>query len=165
MAYHIQYYNWNQKGGFRTENQKDFYARTASIAYGKSVKDRLDKMKKYKMEGWELDPLSNPDVAILHYPQTNEVVAAVAGTRLSTAHKWRDLRSDAMIAIGLEKKSSRAPNVEKVILEAQKKYGVKTDYTISGQSLAGSQGEIISDNSVFKVYFLIEGVPQQIAIQ
>jgi hypothetical protein len=157
MAYHARYHNWRQTGGFRTDNQKDFYARTAAIAYGKNAEDRLDKMKKYKMEGWELDPLSNPDVAILHNPKTNEVIAAVAGTRLNTAHKWRDLRSDAMIAIGLEKKSSRAPNVEKVIREAQKKYGSKADYTISGHSLGSSQGKIISDKLGIQGIFFNRG--------
>ena len=92
----IKYYNWKQKGGLRTENQKDFYGYLASVAYGNTTAGRNDKLKKFKLdEDWVQDTdLSTPDVAILVNKKTKELVSSVTGSRFTDPkHRWRDIRS------------------------------------------------------------------------
>ena len=146
MPYRVQYYNpsGRQDGGLRKgKEQKGFYAKTASISYAKTREDRLKKMKEYKFDkNWELDPTSDYDVAILVNKKTKEIVGAVRGTNPTNL---KDLKDDALIVTGKEKRIPRVKQIKKKIQAVQKKTGID-DLTFSGHSLGSSISKQLADD-------------------
>ena len=62
MYYKCSYHNWKQSGGLRgkDQNQQEFYAKMASVAYGNTTEGRAKRMKKYGFNDWIQDTeLSN----------------------------------------------------------------------------------------------------------
>jgi predicted esterase YcpF (UPF0227 family) len=147
MYYKAHYYNWKQTGGLRgkDQQQEQFYAKMASVAYGNTTEGRAAKLKKYGFNDWIQDEeLSTPDVAILYNPKTKEVVSSITGSRfLDKKHALRDIRSDVSIALGVSRLGSRTRQVKSVVKKAQKKYG-EYDHTLSGHSLGGKTAQNIS---------------------
>lgn len=164
MSWKIQYINSSsiskrQRGGTRKDDsQQEFYARMASIAYGKS---QSDKKKKAEKLGFMIDEdLSNDDVSILTNDKTKEVVYSISGTRLSQPkHRFRDLGEDLLITLGLQKFSSRKKDVKEIINKAQQKYkGYES--TITAHSLGGNIGKQISkETGIDAVLFNIGSSP------
>ena len=146
MPYRVQYYNpsGRQDGGLRKgKEQKGFYAKTASISYAKTREDRLKKMKEYKFDkNWELDPTSDYDVAILVNKKTKEIVGAVRGTNPTNL---KDLKDDALIVTGKEKRIPRVKQIKKKIQAVQKKTGFD-DLTFSGHSLGSAISKQLADD-------------------
>jgi hypothetical protein len=142
-CYHCEYLNWdNQKGGLRTkaEGQQNFYAGLSSLAY-KSTEER----KKKAPKGFLLDEgLSNPDVAIFYNPNTKEMVSAVTGSRFGDKeNRFRDIRSDLGIVLGVDRLGNRTKEVSAVVKKASAKYK-DYDKTLTGHSLGGKVGSNIS---------------------
>jgi len=146
MPFRVQFYNptGKQTGGLRKgKEQKNFYAKTASISYSKTREDRLKKMKEYNFSSdWELDPKSDYDVAILVNKKTNEIVGAVRGTNPSNI---KDLKDDALIVMGKEKKIPRVKQIKKKIQAVQKETGIE-DLTFSGHSLGSAISKQLADD-------------------
>ena len=143
--FRVQFYNptGKQTGGLRKKDQRNFYAKTASISYGKTREDRLKKMKEYNLSSdWELDPKSDYDVAILVNKKTSEIVGAVRGTNPKNI---KDLKDDALIVAGIEKKIPRVKQIKKKIQAVQKETGIE-DLTFSGHSLGGATAKILADD-------------------
>lgn len=147
MYYKCSYHNWKQSGGLRgkDQNQQEFYARMASVAYGNTTEGRAKRMKKYGFNDWIQDTeLSNPDVAILYNPKTKEMVSSITGSRFtSRKHALRDIKSDVGIALGLSRLGSRTRNVKSIVKKAQSKYK-DYDVTLSGHSLGAKTAQNIS---------------------
>jgi hypothetical protein len=147
--YCCKYHNWDKKqtGGLRgkDENRQTFYAQMASIPYSNTTQERAVKMKKYKMIGWIQDTdLSNVDVSVLYNPTTKEVVIGISGTRFDDKkNRFRDLRSDVGIALGVSRLGKRNSEVKKVVLATKKKYA-GYDITIAGHSLGAKLAQNIS---------------------
>lgn len=145
MSFRVQFYNpsGKQTGGLRTKDQKNFYAKASSISYAKTREDRLKKMAEYKMsDDWELDPKSDYDVAILVNRKTKEIVGAVRGTNPSNI---KDLKDDALIVAGVEKKIPRVKQIKKKIQAVQKETGFD-DLTFSGHSLGAAISKQLADD-------------------
>lgn len=145
MPFRVQFYNptGKQTGGLRKKDQRNFYAKTASISYSKTREDRLKKMKEYNFgSDWELDPKSDYDVAILVNKKTKEIVGAVRGTNPSNI---KDLKDDALIVMGKEKRIPRVKQIKKKIQAVQKETGID-DLTFSGHSLGSSISKQLADD-------------------
>ena len=146
MPFRVQFYNptGKQTGGLRKgKDQRNFYAKTASISYSKTREDRLKKMKEYNLSSdWELDPKSDYDVAILVNRKTKEIVGAVRGTNPTNL---KDLKDDALIVMGKEKKIPRVKQIKKKIQAVQKETGFD-DLTFSGHSLGSSISKQLADD-------------------
>ena len=161
MSWKIQYINSSgkQQGGTRKDSkQKEFYAKAASVSYGKTLADRK---KKAKALGFKIDEnLSNDDISVMVNDKNKEVIYSIAGTRLSQPkHRWRDLGEDALLTLGLQKFGYRKGDVEKVINKAQDKYK-GFEPTISAHSLGGSVGRRISkDTGISAVLYNIGSSP------
>jgi ribosomal protein L25 (general stress protein Ctc) len=133
--------NWNQKGGLRKgSSQQNFYAQLSSVAY---AKDRKAKLKDYMLNGWKLDPASNPDMGILYNPKTKEIVYSIRGTNTSNI---RDLGEDALITAGLSRFSPRAKRLTKLIKKTNANFD-GYDKVVTGHSLGANLAKTISDKT------------------
>ena len=145
--YSCHFLNWPVSGGLRTgPDQQEFYAKMSSVAYGNTPEGRVEKMSKYSLNNdWTLDnDLSNPDISVLVNPKTKEVVSAVTGSRFNDqTHKFRDIRSDIGIALGLDKFGKRTSEVKDVVEQARQKYN-DYDHTLTGHSLGGKVASNLS---------------------
>jgi hypothetical protein len=90
------------------------------------------------VDGYVIDKAySNRNRTLYVDPETNKAVLAFAGTRLnSKKHRWGDIGSDALIALGLQSVSSRFRNAKKSYKSAREKY---EDLQVVGHSAGGSQ--------------------------
>ena len=101
-------------------------------------------------EGYTIDSsLSNRNRTTLVNNETGRAVMSFRGTDLkSKQNKWKDLGSDALLAVGLQELSSRFRNAKKATKEAIDKYG-SDNVELVGHSLGGSQA--LYANSKYKV--------------
>lgn len=89
--------------------------------------------------GYEIDPeLSNRNRTLYKHKDTGKAVLSFRGTELGTKNKMGDLGSDALLALGLHKLSSRFRNAKHATARAVEKYGAD-NLTLTGHSLGGSQ--------------------------
>lgn len=91
-------------------------------------------------DGWTVDSaLSNRNRVALVNNETGKAVLSFRGTDLkSKQNKWKDLGSDALLAVGLQELSSRFRNAKKATKQAIDKYG-SDNLELVGHSLGGSQ--------------------------
>lgn len=91
-------------------------------------------------DGWSIDTsLSNRNRTTLVNNETGRAVMSFRGTDLkSKQNKWKDLGSDALLAVGLQELSSRFRNAKKATKAAIDKYG-RDNVELVGYSLGGSQ--------------------------
>lgn len=121
-------------------NNSPNYARLSSGAYGEG---------KEEIEGYDIDKdLSNRNRTVYVDKDTGKAVVSFRGTKLNSKNKLGDLGADAMIALGLQKHSSRFKNAKKVTKQAIDKYG-KDNVVLTGHSLGGSQA--LHANRVYDV--------------
>lgn len=92
------------------------------------------------VKGYQYDKsLSNERTAVYHNSKLNRNVIAHRGTTLN----MKDLKSDALIAIGAENLDSRTKQSKEITKRTMEKYaGATTSHT--GHSLAGSQSKLMS---------------------
>ncbi len=89
--------------------------------------------------GYAYDPeLSNDNQQVYYNKSKNKLLYSVAGT-----HNLSDVMSDAYLAVGHLKDTSRYKNSEETLKKAKKKYGVDKA-TIAGHSLGGSVSQYIA---------------------
>lgn len=116
------------------------YAQLSDGAYGGHDMSHL---------GYTIDKEhSNRNRTLYHNAETGKAVLAFRGTELHTKNKKGDLGTDALLALGLQKLSSRFRNAKKATGHAIEKYG-KDNLTLTGHSLGGSQA--LYANSHYKV--------------
>lgn len=94
-------------------------------------------------EGYEVDPeLSDRNRTLYVNKVTGKATLAFRGTQLSGAQdkntRWRDLSTDALIALGLQDLSARFKGSLRVSKKAATKYGAE-NLTLVGHSMGGSQ--------------------------
>lgn len=80
--------------------------------------------------------LSSKDFTTYYNPKTKK---ASIRYRETDPTNWRDLTTDALIAVGLQGLGSRFKRAEKVYDKAALKYGGKENVNVYGHSLGGSQ--------------------------
>jgi hypothetical protein len=87
--------------------------------------------------GYEVDKeLSGKDWTVYHNPKTKKTSIKYRGTDVTN---WRDLSTDALIAMGLQGVGSRFRRAEKVYDRTVSKYGgKKEDVNVYGHSLGGT---------------------------
>lgn len=101
-----------------------------------------------EVDGWEKDlELSNVDRTVYH--KGGKAKVSYSGTRITSKHKWRDLGTDALVAIGAQDVSSRFKNSTKTANLAIAKYG-KENVSLTGHSLGGSLAQHVSRKTGLK---------------
>jgi hypothetical protein len=103
-----------------------YEALEASYETPKQAKERLKNYDYYLNEG-----LSTPDIKVAFNPKTKKLLVAGAGT-----YRNADFVTDAYLAFGKLKDTSRYKEAKEVLRRAKKAYGVNTA-TIVGHSLFG----------------------------
>lgn len=112
---------------------------------GKIIKKPKTKIKKWSevnhesmiAKGYEIDKeLSGKDYTTYYNPKTKK---ASIRYRETDPTNWRDLTTDALIAVGLQGVGSRFKRAEKVYDKASSKYGGKENVSVYGHSLGGTQ--------------------------
>lgn len=100
------------------------------------------------IEGYNIDPqFSNQNRTLYVNKDTGKAVYSFRGTDLATrSNKWKDLGTDALLALGLKDLSSRFQNAEQATKDAIQKYG-KDNITLTGTSLGGSQGIYVAQKT------------------
>lgn len=92
-----------------------------------------------EVNGWQKDmQLSGPDHAVFH--KDGKAKIAYRGTDVKNK---RDLGTDALIALGLQDKSSRMRRAVRTADQVSAKYG-KQNVSLTGHSLGGSQSQYVS---------------------
>lgn len=92
-----------------------------------------------EVKGWQKDiHLSGPDHAVFH--KDGKAKIAYRGTDVKNK---RDLGTDALIALGLQDKSSRMKRAVRTADAVSAKYG-KENVSLTGHSLGGSQSQYVS---------------------
>ena len=135
-ALRAEFINWTQSGGGKREKNK--YARMSDIAYAKGIKAKRERLKKYDPTGaWTIDAeLSGRDATVFKSSKTGEVVVAIRGTDIKSSDtRWRDIRSDIAIALGVSRYTGRTSEINKLVDQVEQKYDKKP--TLSGHSLGG----------------------------
>lgn len=88
-------------------------------------------------KGYVVDKeLSSKDYTTYYNPKTGK---ASIRYRETDPTNWRDLSTDALIAVGLQGVGSRFKRAEKVYDRAAEKYGGKQNVNVYGHSLGGTQ--------------------------
>lgn len=99
------------------------------------------------VEGWNIDPEFSNQNRTMYVSKTDpqKAVYSFRGTDIATkSNKWKDLGTDALLALGLKDVSSRFQNALQATQGAQKKY---KDLTLTGTSLGGSQGMYVAQKT------------------
>lgn len=93
--------------------------------------------KGIRERGYKVDKeLSGKDWTVYHNPKTNKTSIKYRGTDPSN---WRDVSTDALIAVGVQGVGSRFKRAEKVYDRTVLKYGGnKEDVNVFGHSLGGT---------------------------
>jgi hypothetical protein len=96
------------------------------------------------VEGYTIDKqLSSPDRTA--YVKDGKVTLAYRGTDFKNkSNTYRDLGTNALLALGLQDVSSRFKNAKKASDQAIEKYG-KDNVNVTGHSLGGSQALYLSN--------------------
>jgi hypothetical protein len=91
-------------------------------------------------DGYSVDAsLSNRNRQLLVNNETGKAILSFRGTDLKSKQaKWKDLGSDALLAVGLQELSTRFRNAKKATKAAIDKYGAD-NVELVGHSLGGSQ--------------------------
>lgn len=87
-----------------------------------------------------LKEYSSPDRTVWRHNNTGHVVVAFRGTNTKN---WRDVTSDALLALGQQGLSHRFYNAKQVTEALIKKYG-KENVSVTGHSLGGSEALYVS---------------------
>jgi len=99
------------------------------------------------VEGYDIDPQFSNQNRTLYVSKTDptKAVYSFRGTDLATrSNKWKDIGTDALLALGLKDVSSRFQNALEATKQAQSKY---KDLTLTGTSLGGSQGLYVAQKT------------------
>jgi hypothetical protein len=83
---------------------------------------------------------SSPDRSVYQHTPSGHVIISFRGT---DTKNWRDLTTDALLAMGETERSHRVANADKVTQKVIKKYG-KKNVSLTGHSLGGSQALYVS---------------------
>ena len=114
---------------------------------------KKDQKNAFKDKGYVYDEqLSNKNNAIYYNPETKKVMHSVKGTNPFSA---KDLYTDAMLSLGMLKKTDRYKDSHKKLRQAKEKYGTDTA-DIVGHSLGGSISSYIGSKND-KVHTLDKG--------
>lgn len=117
-----------------------------------SYKPLKEQSAYYKQHGYKLDTkLSNDNQQVFYNPRENKLLFSVAGT-----HNLKDWGTDAYLAVGKLKDTSRYKEADRALKEAKAHYKPK-DVSIAGHSLGGTISSYIAQPSD-KVYTLDKGV-------
>ena len=144
--YHTKYVGFGKRVVGRGEDEQKLYAYLSSVAYGDTPQARQEKLNKFNLsKDWAIDSkLTTPDVVVMKNDKTKQIVHSVAGTRLSsTANRFRDLRSDLGIVLGLDRWGDRTKEVKSVVDSAKDKYK-DNNHTLTGHSLGAKVSTNIS---------------------
>jgi len=118
-----------------------------------SYAKKKDQKNAFKDKGYIYDEqLSNKNNAIYYNPETKKVMHSVKGTNPFSA---KDLYTDAMLSMGMLKKTDRYKDSHKKLRQAKEKYGTDTA-DIVGHSLGGSISSYIGSKND-KVHTLDKG--------
>ena len=118
-----------------------------------SYAKKKDQKNAFKDKGYVYDEqLSNKNNAIYYNPETKKVMHSVKGTNPFSA---KDLYTDAMLSMGMLKKTDRYKDSHKKLRQAKEKYGTDTA-DIVGHSLGGSISSYIGSKND-KVHTLDKG--------
>jgi hypothetical protein len=115
----------------------------------KSEKEESTMRKETARLGYQFDPsLSSDETKVFVNPDTQKVVVAYRGTQLKDSKsRWKDLKSDAALAFGLEKYDKRFQESNKHFKKVKEKYpDYKLDLT--GHSLGGQISKYVTDNNL-----------------
>ena len=112
---------------------REQYARLAKGSYGSQP-----------IEGFDIDrELSNQNRTV--YTKDGKAIISYRGTDVKNPwNRWKDLGTDALIALGLQDEGSRFKNAEKYAKDTIQKYGAG-NVELTGHSLGGSQALYVSD--------------------
>jgi Tfp pilus assembly protein PilP len=114
---------------------------------------KKDQKNAFKDKGYVYDEkLSNKNNAIYYNPETKQLIHSVKGTNPLSV---KDLYTDAMLSMGMLKKTDRYKDSHKKLRQAKEKYGVDSA-DIVGHSLGGSISSYIGSKND-KVYTLNKG--------
>ena len=118
-----------------------------------SYSKKKDQKNAFKNKGYVYDEqLSNKNNAIYYNPETKKLMHSVKGTNPFSA---KDLYTDAMLAMGMLKKTDRYKDSHKKLRQAKTKYDVDSA-DIVGHSLGGTVGSYIGSKND-RVYTLDKG--------
>lgn len=118
-----------------------------------SYAKKKDQKNAFKDRGYVYDEqLSNKNNAIYYNPETKKLMHSVKGTNPFSA---KDLYTDAMLSLGMLKKTDRYKDSHKKLRQAKEKYGVDSA-DIVGHSLGGSISSYIGSKKD-KVHTLDKG--------
>lgn len=87
-----------------------------------------------------IQEFSSPDRSVYQHLPSGHVIIAYRGT---DTKNWRDLTTDALLALGKTQYSQRFSNADQATQKVLKKYG-KQNVSLTGHSLGGSQALHIS---------------------
>jgi hypothetical protein len=98
-----------------------------------SYADKKKQMEGLKRNGYNYDSmLSNHNQQVYYNPNDKKLLVSVAGT-----HNLKDWGTDAYLALGKLKDTSRYKEANQIFKEAKRKYNPKKT-TVTGNSLGGS---------------------------
>ena len=116
-----------------------------------SYAKKKDQKKAFVDKGYIYDEsLSNKNNAIYYNPESKKVLHSVKGTDPTNI---KDLYTDAMLSMGMLKKTDRYKDSHKKLRQAKEKYGTDTADVV-GHSLGSGIASYISDKNKDKVYTL-----------
>ena len=116
-----------------------------------SYAKKKDQKKAFVDKGYIYDEsLSNKNNAIYYNPESKKVLHSIKGTDPTNI---KDLYTDAMLSMGMLKKTDRYKDSHKKLREAKAKYGTDTADVV-GHSLGSGIASYISDKNKDKVYTL-----------
>ena len=118
-------------------NDQQKYALLSKASYGGQ-----------EVPGFTIDrDLSNVNRTTYVDDDTGKAIIAFRGTDLvNKSNKWKDLGTDALVALGMQELGSRFQNAEKATQAVVDKYG-KDKVTLTGHSLGGSQGLYVAQKT------------------
>jgi tetratricopeptide (TPR) repeat protein len=107
-----------------------------------SYADKKKQMEALKRNGYNYDSmLSNHNQQVYYNPNDKKLIVNVAGT-----HNLKDWATDAYLALGKLKDTSRYKEADKIFKEAKLKYSPRNS-AVTGHSLGGSIAGYIAGNN------------------
>ena len=118
-----------------------------------SYSKKKDQKNAFKDKGYVYDEtLSNKNNAIYYNPETKKLIHSVKGTN---PYSVKDLYTDAMLSMGMLKKTDRYKDSHKKLRQAKEKYDVDSA-DIIGHSMGATVGSYIGSKND-RVYTLDKG--------